>query len=93
MKSTYSQSSDFVNVTILLEKPVKLAHIDGVYQKWSWEGISGESILFDKAAKKMSDDELKRAVQADYHLVDFDALTIAHKKGGLRCVNFNFKAN
>jgi len=93
MSKGYSQNSDFLNVDVLIEESVNLSTCKGLYQKWSWESISGESVLFEKkGTATMSDDDLIQEVIEGYKVVDSSPLTVSHKNDGLRCVNFNFKS-
>lgn len=93
MVEGYSQNSDFLNVNVLIEESVHLATCKGLYQKWSWDCISGESVLFEKkGTAAMSDDDLIQEVIDGYKVVDSSTLTVSYKNDGLRCVNFNFKS-
>ena len=71
----------------------KIDEYDVAYQKWSWEAIYGESIIFlnDDVQSLEREDVLELIKRADF--VKFIS-TKTYKKGEVYTfVNFNFKAN
>ena len=49
---------------ILFRKEAKLGKFDVLYEMWSWEGISAESIIFaNDDAGDMTDNELEQEVR------------------------------
>jgi len=48
----------------LFEQEMKLSEYDVLFQKWIWDGIYGQSIIFEsKDVDKLSDDEIKELVK------------------------------
>ena len=71
----------------------KIEEYDVAYQKWSWDGIYGESIIFlnDDVQSLEREDVLELIKRADF--VKFISTT-TYKKGDVYTfVNFNFKTN
>lgn len=88
--------SKFANVpveddtTILFEQEVKLGEIDILYQKWVWDGITAESMIFLAVDVADLDDEaLKKEVCMSPLVKDHNSLTISHSDSGYVFVNFN----
>jgi hypothetical protein len=64
-----------------------------LYQKWFWDGVTAESIIFvneDVAGK--TDDEIEGEVKASPLLKENTAITIKRAESGFTFVNFNFDA-
>jgi len=57
------------DTTILLSSPMKWGDLDIVYQKWSWDGITAESIIFLSEDVKAMDDEVLEADVRDGPIV------------------------
>ena len=75
---------------ILFSSPMKFDPFDIVYQKWSWEGITAESIIFmSEDVAEMSDEELEQMVQSSPIVTDDLGVTISRGEV-YTFVNFNF---
>ncbi len=75
---------------ILLSLPMKFGPFDIVYQMWSWEGITAESIIFmSEDVAEMSDDELEQMVKNRPTTIDDSGVTLSRGKE-YTFVNFNF---
>ena len=81
---------------IIMESPMKWGELDIVYQKWYWDGITAESIIFlSDDVKDMDDEALEKDVR-DGPLVQGDSkVTISrgdeYTGDEYTFVNFNFK--
>ena len=75
---------------ILMSSPMRWGELDIVYQKWNWEGIRAESIIFlNEDVKEMSDEALESVVRDGPIVREGSQMTI--KKGDdFTFVNFNF---
>ena len=75
---------------ILMSSPMRWGELDIVYQKWSWEGITAESIIFlNDDVKEMEDKALEDDMR-DGSLVWKDSgITIARGEK-FTFINFNF---
>ncbi len=89
-------SDKFKNLTvekdtkIMMSSPMKWGELDIVYQKWSWEGITAESIIFlSEDVKEMDDEALEDDVR-DGPLVSEDSKVTISRGDEYTFVNFNF---
>ena len=63
-----------------------------LYQKWFWDGISAESLIFiADDVGDMGDDALKAFVAESPLVDDNSKFTIARDRKGYTFVNFNFE--
>mgnify|MGYP000672242412 CR=1 FL=1 len=76
---------------IILELASKLNGYNILYQKWSWDGINGESVIFHfKDIIDLKEDEVIKIVK-DSPLVQKDSKLTFSQKNNYVFVNFNFK--
>lgn len=93
-------TSKFVNIpaddetTVLFQTECKYGELDVVYQKWTWSGVVGESIIFLAAdVKCINDVDLRKDIlQAPICQKDTE-VTIKRDRNGFTFVNFNFVVN
>lgn len=91
-------SSKFENVPvesdtrILFQKELKCGDYDALHQKWFWDGIKAESLIFySEDISELGDGDIQREVRSS-PLVNSDSkLTIKHSDTGYTFVNFNFQ--
>ena len=78
---------------IIFRHEVKFGEYDILYEKWLWDGITAESIVFDsKDVEGLSDDEIIEDAKSS-PLVESDSdVTIKRSDAGYTFVNFNFKS-
>ncbi len=77
---------------IIISSPMKLGESDIVYQKWSWEGITAESIIFISSdVENVGDAELKYDIY-NSPIVHKDSEVTISRGDEYTFVNFNFKA-
>ena len=78
---------------IIFRHEVKFGDYDILYEKWLWDGITAESIVFDsKDVADLSDDEIIEDAKSS-PLVESDSdVTIKRSDAGYTFVNFNFKS-
>ena len=78
---------------IIFRHEVKFGDYDILYEKWLWDGITAESIVFDsKDVEGLSDDEIIEDAKSS-PLVESDSdVTIKRSDAGYTFVNFNFKS-
>jgi len=76
---------------ILFESTMKFDIYDILYQKWYWDNIYGQSIIFvSEDVKDISDDELVQYISQSDIVKDKDNLTVSRSKSGFTFVNFDF---
>ncbi len=79
-----------VDTKILMSSPMRWGELDIVYQKWNWEGITAESIIFlTEDVKEMDDEALEDDVR-DGSLVRKDSQITIKRGEEFTFVNFNF---
>ena len=75
---------------ILFSSPMKWGNLDIVYQKWNWEGITAESIIFlNEDVEDMDDEALESTVRV-VPLVGKDSQITIRRLENFTFVNFNF---
>ncbi len=82
------------DTNIIAESTMKFGEQDILYQKWSWDGIVGESIIFvADDVKHLSDAELKSYVAESDIVTQKDKVTLSRGKTEYAFINFNFVAS
>ncbi|MFQ5344702.1 MAG: hypothetical protein ACE5DZ_01930 [Mariprofundus sp.] len=76
---------------ILFHVEAKLGDRDILYQKWEWDGIRAESIIFaSEDLKGVKEDEIKLEVRSSPLVKKDSKITFKHGDSGFTFVNFNF---
>ena len=75
-------------------KFLKINDIDCRYEKWFWEGIEAESLIFCTNELKSTQESYLRTLVAKYlEEENADLIQITHKvSGDYTYINFNFKS-
>jgi len=80
------------DTTILFQQEATLDNYDVLYQKWFWDGITAESIIFVTAdISALTDDEIEAEVKTSPLVKENSSITLKHGKTGFTFVNFNFE--
>jgi hypothetical protein len=80
------------DTNILFQQVANFGDYEVLYQKWVWDGITAESIIFDsKDVHKLSDDEVLEEVKSSPLLKLDTQITIKRTDDGYTFVNFNFE--
>lgn len=81
------------DTTILEEKPIKLEEFDAFYQKWNWDGITAESVIFLSAdVNHLDDSELGLLITKSGPFAFSGSMTIKRNPEDYTFTNFNFKS-
>ena len=92
MKSKFKDVPVDENTTILFQQGVKLGNYDVLYQKWCWDGIVAESIVFaNEDVKDLKDKEIEKLVKSSPIVKEDSKITLKHSDSGYIFVNFNFE--
>ena len=76
---------------ILSQSLVTINGVDALYQRWNWEGVIGESLIFvSEEVKGLGDKALKKLAVASSLIEDGSDFTIKTNPLGFTFVNFNF---
>ncbi len=80
------------NTKIIFQQEAKLGEYDVLYQKWYWDGITAESIIFaNKDIVGIADDEVEAEVRTSPLLKANSEITLKRLESGFTFVNFNFE--
>lgn len=64
-----------------------------LHEKWSWDGVKGETIVFvSSEVAQLSDGELEQLARESHLLELGSQITIKRAESGYTFVNFNFRA-
>ena len=75
---------------ILFSEKISIGIFVVLFQKWSWDGMEGESIIYsDKDAKKLADEELFALTRLSFLVDKGSQMTIRRCMNGYTFVNFN----
>ena len=78
---------------IIFQQEAKLGEYDVLYQKWYWDGITAESIIFaNEDIVGIADDEVEAEVRTSPLLNADSKITLKRSESGFTFVNFNFEA-
>lgn len=93
-------SNRFANVPveedtkILFQKEDTLGEYKVLYQKWYWDGVVAESIIFDSDdVSDLDDKEIEQEVRSSPLVEQGSSLTIKRADDGFTYANFNFKTD
>jgi len=78
---------------VLFRNEAKFGKYDILYEMWSWEGISAESIIFvSDDISDLTDEELEQEIRKSPLVKKESAVTIKRLDVGFTFVNFNFES-
>ena len=78
---------------ILFRLETRLDKFDVLYEKWSWEGILAESIIFaNDDISGMTDEEIEQEVRKSPLVKEESEVLIKRSVKGFTFANFNFEA-
>lgn len=82
------------DITITFETEAKLGDLDVLYQKWIWNGITAESMIFIATdVDHLNDQELEQEVRSSPMVIPESKITVSRSHAAYAFVNFNFKTN
>jgi len=90
MNDKFKDLSTDEGTKILFRSPMKWGELDIVYEKWNWEGITAESIIFLSDDVKEMDDEALEDDVRDGPIVREDSQVTIKRGEKFTFVNFNF---
>ena len=77
---------------IIFQKEATLGEYEVLYQKWYWDGITAESIIFvNDDISGLDDNEIEVEVRASPLLNKDSSITLSRSESGYTFVNFNFE--
>ena len=88
--SKFNNIPEQKDTKIIFREETRFGDFDVVYEKWEWDGILAESIIFDEDdVSEMDDDEIINNVKDSPLFDDKGELTIRHSSSFV-FVNFSF---
>ena len=80
------------DTVIRLQIEAKWGEYDVLYQKWRWDEIDAESLVFvDEDIANLGDDQIEMELRASPLLKKNSRITIKRSEAGFTFVNFNFE--
>jgi len=78
---------------IIFREESILGEYEVLYEKWFWDGISAESIIFaNEDVAELKDNEIESIVKKSPLLKKGSSMTLTRSESGFTFVNFNFEA-
>jgi hypothetical protein len=79
---------------IIASEKLWLDKIQCLYEKWYWDGVAGESLVFaDEDVADWTDEHLEFFISRANLLEALSQVTVSRNKSGFTFVNFNFKTS
>lgn len=79
---------------IIFQQEATLGEYDVFYQKWYWDGITAESIIFVNAdVSNLDDKEIEQEVRSSPLVKQDSGITVKRSDSGFTFVNFNFETD
>ncbi len=77
---------------IIFQQEATLGEYEVLYQKWYWDGITAESIIFmNDDISGLNDNEIEFEVRTSPLLSQDSSITLSRSESGYTFVNFNFE--
>ena len=77
---------------ILFQQEAVLGQYEVLYQKWFWDGITAESIIFSSEdITELRDHEIEAEVKESPLLREDSSIILKRSESGFTFVNFNFE--
>ena len=77
---------------IIFQLECSFGKYDVLYQKWFWDGIMAESIIFDgEDVSELNDKEIEAELRESPLIKTNSSITIKRSESGFTFVNFNFE--
>tara|TARA_Y100000031_G_C7927290_1_gene251045 strand:- start:35 stop:316 length:282 start_codon:yes stop_codon:yes gene_type:complete len=80
------------DTVVIFREEEKLGDYDVLYEKWTWDGVSAESIIFCSGeVAELSDEEIAAEVKLSPLVDEESDLKVKRSESGYTIVSFNFK--
>ena len=92
MERTFNNVPVDIDTRITFQKEIEIKNFKALYQKWNWDGIIGESIIFhNDDVASLNDDGLKELINSSgLEYIINDKSTISRDESGFTFINFGF---
>ena len=79
------------DTTILSQRNIKIDNLDALYQKWFWEGVKAESLIFIASdVDALNDSALESLAKQSKLPTNDSSFTFKRNSNGFTFINFNF---
>jgi hypothetical protein len=93
MNDKFKQIPVEIDTTIISRKEVNVASYEALYEIWSWDGVTAESIIFDsKDVAHLTDSEIEEMILTLSFFKRESSVTLK-RSTDFTFVNFNFTSN
>lgn len=80
------------DTVVLSGEVVTVGGVEALHQRWFWDGITAESLIFkDEDVVGLSDDALEDLVRGSDFVVGDTGVTVTRGRSSFSFVNFNFR--
>ena len=77
---------------IIFQTEAELGEYEVLYQKWYWDGVNAESIIFSSVdINNLIDNEIEAEVRKSPLVKKGTSMTMKRSESGFTFVNFNFE--
>jgi len=93
MNTKFEQVPVEEDTQIIFQQEAKLGEYEVLYQKWFWDGITAESIIFaNDDVAGLEDGEIMDELRDSPLLQAGSKITLKRSESGFTFVNFNFES-
>jgi|APSaa5957512576_1039674.scaffolds.fasta_scaffold249036_1 hypothetical protein len=92
MNKKFEKVSLEKSTQIIFQTEAELGEYEVLYQKWYWDGVNAESIIFSSEdINNLIDNEIEAEVRKSPLVKKGTSMTMKRSESGFTFVNFNFE--
>ena len=92
MNKKFEKVSVEKGTQIIFQTEAELGEYEVLYQKWYWDGVNAESIIFSSEdINNLIDNEIEAEVRKSPLVKKGTSMTMKRSESGFTFVNFNFE--
>jgi hypothetical protein len=92
MNKKFEKVSVEKGTQIIFQTEAELGEYEVLYQKWHWDGVTAESIIFSSEdISNLIDNEIEAEVRESPLVKEGTSMTVKRSESGFTYVNFNFE--
>jgi hypothetical protein len=82
------------DTSIIQQQECQFGEYQVLYQKWRWDGITAETVIFvDEDVAGLTDEEIQEELKQSALLKEGSMITIKRSSNGFTFLNFNFETD
>ncbi|MDP2243506.1 hypothetical protein [Pseudomonas sp.] len=94
MSGKFSGVPTDIDTHIVAQTETRLGHYEVLYQKWRWDGITAESLVFaNDDISNLSNHEIEALVKSSSLIKLGSQITFSRAEHGFTFANFNFEVS